>query len=197
MVHAKCRGCRVGTARVWIAQVCLAGSVLVLAGNGTIWAQSPSHAAVPTSTPTMAELSAGFAEPPAAARLRCYWWWLNGHTDDATITHDLEEMKAKGYGGALLVDANGSNQNGNRDVPAGPEFGSPAWVELYTHALREADRLGLEITLNITSGWNLGGPDVTPAEASKLLTWTQADFPGGRRVEVKLATPKAVNGFYR
>lgn len=70
--------------------------------------------------PTLAELRVGFATPPPSARLRCYWWWLNGNTDKATITHDLEEMKAKGFGGVLLVDANGSNQNGNRNVPPVP-----------------------------------------------------------------------------
>lgn len=88
---------------------------------------------------SMASLRAGFKSPPPQARLRCYWWWLNGHTDKATITHDLEEMAAKGIGGALLVDADGASQEGNAPVPNGPTFGSPAWIELYTHALREAD----------------------------------------------------------
>ena len=46
-------------------------------------------------------------------------------------------------------------------------FGSPPWRELFTHALREADRLGLEIGLNLQSGWNLGGPMVTPDRAAK------------------------------
>src|ERR1700759_3032270 len=77
-------------------------------------------------TLSLAELRDGFLNPPKEARLRCYWWWLNGNTDKTTITHDLEEMKAKGFGGALLVDANGAEQGGNRNVPAGPTFGSPA-----------------------------------------------------------------------
>lgn len=68
--------------------------------------------------------------------MRCYWWWLNGHTNSATITRDLEGMQKKGYGGVLLVDANGANQNGNDNVPAGPEFGSPEWTALYVHALK-------------------------------------------------------------
>jgi hypothetical protein len=148
-------------------------------------------------SPSLAELRAGFLEPPAQARLRCYWWWLNGNTDKATITNDLEQMKAKGFGGALLVDANGSNQNGNLGVPAGPTFASPAWVELFKHALAEADRLGLEITFNITSGWNLGGPDVTPAQASKLLTYTRIQVKGGAPVSMVLPAPPAKNNFYR
>src|ERR1700761_976101 len=147
--------------------------------------------------PTLASMREGFAHPPLAARLRCYWWWLNGHTDEATITNDLEQMKSRGFGGALLIDANGADQNGNRPVPAGPTFGSPAWVNLYTHALREADRLGLEITLNITSGWNLGGPDVSPEQAAKILTWSRTAVEGDRQVHVVLPPPAARNGYYR
>ena len=62
------------------------------------------------SVSTYGSLRQGFASPPAAARLRCYWWWLNGNTTEETITNDLTEMSRKGYGGVLLVDANGSNQ---------------------------------------------------------------------------------------
>jgi hypothetical protein len=137
----------------------------------------------------------GFEHTPAEAKLRCYWWWLNGNTDQATITHDLEEMARMGYGGAILVDANGSNQNGNQNVPAGPEFGSPAWTLLYVHALKEAQRLGLEITLNITSGWNLGGPEVKPRDASKLLTWSRATVASGQ-IFLRLGRPPVKNGFY-
>jgi hypothetical protein len=168
--------------------------IALLLTHGVLMAQGDAEA---KRDLTLAELRAGFMAPPPQARLRCYWWWLNGHTDKATITHDLEEMKAKGFGGALLVDANGANQDGNENVPPGPTFGSPAWVDLYTHALREADRLGLEITLNITSGWNLGGPDVKPEDASKLLTWSQTAVKGGQHVVVKLAAPAQKNGFYR
>ncbi len=146
---------------------------------------------------SLSSLRAGFRNPPPQARLRCYWWWLNGNTDKATITHDLEEMKAKGFGGALLVDANGASQNGNQPVPAGPKFGSPAWTELYLHALSEADRLGLEITLNIMSGWNLGGPTVTPEDASKLLTFSRTTIEGGRPIDLDIVQPPSKNGFYR
>ena len=92
---------------------------------------------------------------------------------------------------------NGSNQNGNDNVPAGPEFGSPEWTALYVHALKEADRLGLEVTLNITSGWNLGGPWVQPEQASKLLTWSRTVVKGGAAGVVRVDLPPVMNGFYR
>jgi alpha-L-rhamnosidase len=146
---------------------------------------------------SIAVLRDGFRSPPSQARLRCYWWWLNGNTDKATITHDLEEMKAKGFGGALLVDAGGAGQNGNQSVPAGPKFGSPEWIALYVHALKEADRLGIEITLNIMSGWNLGGPTVKPEDASKLLTFTRISVDGGKPQDIAIPQPPSKNGFYR
>ena len=86
-------------------------------------------------------LETGWQNPPTEARLKSYWWWLNGNVTKASITHDLEQMKAKGFGGAVLIDAGGADQWGNAQVPHGPTFFTPEWRELYKHALHEADRL--------------------------------------------------------
>ena len=142
-------------------------------------------------------LDAGWQNPPNEARLRAYWWWLNGNVTKASITHDLEQMKAKGFGGAVLIDAGGASQDGNANVPHGPTFFSPAWRELYQHALREADRLGLEMSLNIQSGWNLGGPVVTKEDAAKKYVWSELKITGGTNLEIKLPEPKAREDFYR
>ncbi|HSY17808.1 MAG TPA: glycosyl hydrolase [Candidatus Acidoferrales bacterium] len=149
---------------------------------------------LPAAQPT---LESGWENPPNAARLRAYWWWLNGNVTKASITRDLEQMKAKGFAGAVLVDADGASQGGNAKVPHGPTFFTPEWRELYKHALREADRLGLEISLNIQSGWNLGGPVVTPEDAGKKYIWSEIKITGGTNVEVKLPLPKARENFYR
>jgi hypothetical protein len=148
------------------------------------------------SAPPADPLREGFLQPPPEARLRCYWWWLNGNTNQAAITRDLEEMKAKGYGGALLVDADGSSQHDNRSAPAGPQFGSPPWRALFQHALKEADRLGLELSLNIQSGWNLGGPMVTPEQGAKLLSWSRTNVDGPADVTRSLPQPDAPHGGY-
>ena len=141
-------------------------------------------------------LRQGFQSPPESARSWCYWWWLNGNTTKETITRDLTEMSRKGFGGVLLVDANGSDQNGNADAPAGPTFGSPEWTALYVHALKIAAQLHLQVVLNATSGWNLGGPDVKPAEASKLLTWSRVQV-NADGFDGALPMPDIQNGFYR
>ena len=141
-------------------------------------------------------LETDWNNPPPDARLRGYWWWLNGNVTQDSITHDLEQMKAKGFGGAVIFDADGSSQDGNKKAPHGPTFFSPEWRGLYKHALREADRLGLEMSLNIQSGWNLGGPMVKVEDAPKKLVWTELLVTNASGAIV-LTAPKGRNGFYR
>ena len=151
-----------------------------------------------TTVPAAGALDAGWQNPPNEARLRAYWWWLNGNVTKASITHDLEQMKAKGFGGAVIFDAGGATQEGNAPVPHGPTFFSPEWRELYKHTLREADRLGLEISLNIQSGWNLGGPAnvVSQEDAGKKYVWAEARVAGGAPVATKLPLPKIRDNYY-
>ncbi|MDR1817073.1 MAG: hypothetical protein LBR07_02625 [Puniceicoccales bacterium] len=141
-------------------------------------------------------LRAGFAAPPDSAKISCYWRWLNGNVTKEAITRDLEGMKKQGFGGAIIYDL-GAGGDGNAPVPAGPRYGSPEWRELYKHALHEADRLGLALSLNIMSGWNVGGPFVTPEHAAKLVTFSETQLTGPRRVEIALRTPPARHNFYR
>jgi hypothetical protein len=142
-------------------------------------------------------LESGWLNPPREARLRAYWWWLNGNVSKASITRDLEQMKAKGFGGAVLIDAGGAEQWGNSPTPHGPTFFSPQWRELYRHALGEANRVGLEMSLNIQSGWNLGGPVVAPEDAAKKYVWSEIRVTGGTNLQLQLPPPKARENFYR
>jgi hypothetical protein len=143
------------------------------------------------------ELEKGFKQPPHSAGIRAFWWWLNGNVTKEAITRDLEEMKAKGFNGALIFDADGSNQRGNERVPAGPVFGGKEWTALFVHACKEAKRLDLELSLNIQSGWNLGGPKVTEEESTQHLVWSKTVVQGPAEVEIQLKSPAKPNKFYR
>ena len=92
-----------------------------------------------------ATLEEEFRNPPHSPGIRAFWWWLNSNVTKEASTRDLEEMKAKGFSGALIFDADGSDQRGNRRVPAGPVFGSSEWTNLFVHACQEAKRLDVEL----------------------------------------------------
>ncbi len=132
------------------------------------------------------ELKDLFQSPPEKYGVNCWWWWLNGHVDTLAIKSDLEAMKSRNFQGAMVFDAGGYNQRGNDDIPAGPLFGSPDWNKLFVYALDEAEKLGLEIGFNIQSGWNLGGPMVTPQYTAKQITYTETKFTGGKKVTLQL-----------
>lgn len=149
------------------------------------------------AAPAAPTLEEGWNNPPTQARLKAYWWWLNGNVTKAAITRDLEQMKAKGFGGAVLIDAGGADQEGNGEVPHGPTFFTPEWRELYKFALSEASRLGLEISLNIESGWNLGGPVVTKDDAAKKYVWSEMRFSGGTNIQIQLPQPAGREDYYR
>lgn len=142
-------------------------------------------------------LKSSFPSPDAASGVNCWWWWLNGNVTKQAITKDLEAMKSKHFCGAMIFDAGGHNQRGNKDIPDGPLFGSKAWKELFIFALDEAKRLDLEIGFNIQSGWNLGGPYVTPQYAAKQFTYTEMQVTGGKTIVSQLPQPETYKGFYK
>ena len=115
------------------------------------------------------QLERDFRQPPRSAQPWAYWWWLDSYASREGITGDLEEMKRQGIGGVLLFDAG----EGGPKAPNGPMFMSDAWRELFKHAIREADRLGIEVGVNVCSGWNAGGTWVTPEHAAKKLVWSE------------------------
>jgi alpha-L-rhamnosidase len=117
-------------------------SLLFLGLNQPVFAQ--------TQTPFLSDKT--FQNPPPQYGIRCWWWWLNGNVTKEAITRDLTEMKAKGFSGACIFDAGGHNQRGNGDIPEGPLWGSEAWRALYLHAIDEAEKLGLVMSLSIQSG---------------------------------------------
>jgi len=129
----------------------------------------------------------GFRDPPLSARPSVYWVWVNGLTDKARMTRELEEFKAKGIGGVYIFDVGA--QDPQKIVPAGPAFMGPESLDAIGHAVREATRLGLEVGLVTSSSWNCGGPWVTPEHASMGLYHCRLDIEGPRRLTDPLPIP--------
>ena len=135
------------------------------------------------------ELAAGFRDPGNAARPRAYWNWLNGDVSLPDLTRDLEEAKAKGMGGLEMWDTEAMRNPGGF-VPAGPPFMGPESVAAMHHSIKEAKRLGMELGLVTSSGWNAGGPWVPPAMASKNLFVADLVVAGPGELKRKLPFPE-------
>jgi hypothetical protein len=129
-------------------------------------------------------LANNFLAPPDSAKPWAYWMWLNGNVTQEGITKDLEEMKRQGISGVLVF------QVGDAGTPAGAQFFSPPWHELFRFALREADRLGMTVGIDLCDGWDSGGPWITPDQANKKLTYSELQVDGA----AKLARPPPAAG---
>ena len=115
---------------------------------------------------TPEKLKEGFLSVPNEYKLRNFWLWLNGVATKKSITQDLEAMKAKGFGGAIIAD------NGAPVGPVGPTFMGQEWKELFAHAVKEADRLGIELSINIESGMgDPGNPYIQPGNGMKKIVY--------------------------
>jgi (4-O-methyl)-D-glucuronate---lignin esterase len=133
-------------------------------------------------------LEEGFRHPPLAARPRALWPWINGNTDLAEITHELEESKAKGMGGFDIWDIRPVVDE-DKVVPPGQPFMGPESVKAIAHAVREATRLGLDLGLTIASGWNAGGSWTRPEHATMGLFRSEREVEGPGRMTIELPFP--------
>lgn len=131
------------------------------------------------------ELARRFQNPPDSARPGVYWYFMDGNLNREEMTTDLESMKEAGIGNLVFLEV-------NVGVPRGPvDFMSEQWQTLFVHAVREAERLGIEITLGSGPGWaGSGGPWVTPEQSMQHLVAGSIEVHGPGRFNEKLPVPE-------
>jgi hypothetical protein len=132
-------------------------------------------------------LEENFLNPPDSARPGVYWYFLDGNLNGKEMTADLESMKAAGIGNLVFLEVDIGG------VKRGPvAFMSPKWQELFVQSVRDAERLGIDITLGIGPGWcGSGGPWVKPEQAMQHLVFSSVDIKGPQSYSAVLPLPTA------
>jgi hypothetical protein len=136
-------------------------------------------------------LKQGFINPPDSARPGVYWYFMDGNLDRDAMTADLESMKKAGIGYVLFLEV-------NVGVPRGKvDFLSEEWQDLYKHAVREAERLGIRVVLGSGPGWaGSGGPWVTPAQSMMHLVASDTTVTGPSEFNGILRLPKPMKPYF-
>jgi hypothetical protein len=131
------------------------------------------------------DLAAGFRDPPDSARPGVYWYFMDGNLSREGMTADLQSMQEAGIGHLVFLEV-------NVGVPRGPvDFLSEAWQDLFVHAVREAERLGIEITLGSGPGWaGSGGPWVKPEQSMQHLVASAVEVKGPAEFSGALPRPE-------
>jgi hypothetical protein len=138
-------------------------------------------------------LESGFAKPPDVSKPSTFWWWFNTNVSKEGITRDLAEFRAKGIGGVVLI--NSTTGFGTKPIPHGPAFLSPEWRGLFRHALREAERLGIEVGVNLSTGWCMGGPWIKPENSGRWFLQSTLTVEGPRHFSGVLPLPGNRDGY--
>lgn len=135
-----------------------------------------------------------FINPPMPARPSTYWMWMNGHITKEGLTADLEYMKRNAYGAAMMFNA-------GVGIPRGPiDYASSQWEEMTIHAVKEAERLGIELYLQNSPGYSgTGGPWITLEHSMQQLEWTESLTAPDKKgwINVTIPRPYAKQGYYK
>jgi hypothetical protein len=137
------------------------------------------------------QIKKSFTNPPDAVRPGVYWYFMDGNLSRQEMTADLESMKKAGIGNVIFLEV-------NVGVPRGKiDFLSPAWQELFAHAMRETKRLGITLTLGVGPGWTgSGGPWVKAEESMRHLVAGSVNVNGGKAEKIKLPVPEPYPPFF-
>ena len=87
------------------------------------------------------------------------WWWLGSAVTREGLTQQMEQMANHGIGTLEITPLYGVKGNEANEIP----FLSPQWMQMLRHTIREGRRLGIQIDMNMGTGWPFGGP-TTPLE---------------------------------
>jgi hypothetical protein len=110
------------------------------------------------------------------------WWWPGSIVTSEDISTNLEKYRDAGLGGLELTVIYGVRGQENKFI----NYLSPGWMKMFTHALKEAERLDLGIDLANASGWPFGGPWVDPADACKNINYKTYSLSTGQRLNEKI-----------
>jgi hypothetical protein len=89
------------------------------------------------------------------------WWWLGSAVDKKNISRELQTFHDAGLGGVEITCLYSIRGAETREVP----YLSDLWVDDVRHTLQMAKRLDMGVDLPTGSGWRMGGPSVTDADA--------------------------------
>lgn len=157
--------------------------LLLIAGMGC----SDQHSRT-SSDSSDDNLTVRFVRPPDDAKPWIYWYWINNHVSREGITRDLQSLANLGVGAVFL----GNIYLDNVPVDGDVAMLSDEWRELTEFAIREGDRIGIDIGLFNSPGWSQsGGPWNDESNSMRYLKTFETDVSGGKNIRMQLKTADA------
>ena len=119
------------------------------------------------------------------ARPGVRWWWLGSAVTREGITWQMEQMATHGVGAVEITPLYGVQGNDENNI----EFLSPQWMRMLRHTIREGKRLGIQVDMNLGTGWPFGGPTTPIEEAACKLVVVDSIMDSRLAKKVQLEAP--------
>ncbi len=130
--------------------------------------------------------------PPASAKPRVWWHWMNGNITKEGIQKDMEWMDRSGIGGLMNFDANLFTPV---VVKQKLVYMTPEWKDAFKFTTELAKQKKLELAIAGSPGWSVtGGPWVEPKDAMKKYVWSMTTIIGGATYKGKLNSAPSSTG---
>ena len=170
-------------------------AALAMVLTASVSAPAQSTPASPSPQPARDALTGGFENPPASARPRVWWHWMNGNITKEGIQLDLDWMHRVGIAGFQTFDAALATP---QVVKTRLVYMTPPWQDAFRYAIQTGDRFGMEMAIAGSPGWSeSGGPWVPASEGMKKYVWSSTGVQGGQLFHGVLAHPPDNTGAFQ
>lgn len=110
------------------------------------------------------------------------WWWLGSAVDKENLTYNLEEYAKAGLGAMEITPIYGVQGNDKNNIP----YLTSQWMDILKHTQAEGKRLGIQIDMNMGTGWPFGGPSVSIADAATKAIFQTYKTEGGQKISLDI-----------
>lgn len=176
----------------------LAGGTLTIAEPPCTETHGPTRALGLFKAGEPLSLDEGFAEPPPISRVQCWWQCHGSAFTEAEITRQLEEFHDKGMGGVTIKDTLAMPRTPETEHIEDIPFMSDHWLRMFAHIVSECERLNMICRSRLGSGWNAGGPWVSPEISSQEMRFAvSGGLTGPSRFEGPIPHDDSGNPSYK
>ena len=122
------------------------------------------------------------SEIPNTAKPWTRWWWMGSAVDEQNIESSLLNFSKAGIGGVEITPIYGVEGEDANNVP----FLSEQWLMLLDFTIKTADSLGMQVDMNLGTGWPYGGPQVSLENAATRLVIDSLVVSKGERIAIRM-----------
>lgn len=121
------------------------------------------------------------------------WWWLGSAVTEKGLTWQMEQLASHGIRTLEITPLYGVQGGDANNI----SFLSPEWMKRLEYAINEGKRLGIQIDMNLGTGWPFGSPETPLDEAACKLVVVDSLVDSKLAKSITLPAPQSEQRYAR